>query len=144
MGESIPQVNPLSDPRAGSISLADWLDLTETTPAVRNQLNLLVPTQEMRDFQRQVRTRVLTVSPNVGEVAIFSGVVPDDEAWKLLWVSYLHTDTVSHEVRLSILPGVPNAIIHNIDRTTVILGLETPLYPSSGADFFNADRKSVV
>jgi len=130
MGESIPAVNPLTDPRAGSISLGEWLNLSSITPALANQLNLLVPTQEMEPFQRQIRTGLLQSAPTVGQVALFTATVPDDEAWRMIYLSIHQDDSVTHIYRWTVIPKIENGQLVMIARKSVNSNLETPLYRS--------------
>lgn len=131
MGESTPQVNPLADPRAGSISLADWLNLSSISPAVANQLNLLVPTQEIRPFQRQVITREIPAAVAQGQQPIFQATVPDDEAWRLQWMTYHHNDNAQHTVRLNVTPRLNNPdSIMKFAQQFAPADFDIPIYPS--------------
>jgi len=131
MGESIPQVNPLTSPRAGSVSLADWLNLSSITPALANQLNLLVPSQEMGPFQRKVAQREMIAAVDNTEIPIYEAIVPDDEAWRLHWVTYFHNDDINHIVRLTVTPRLqqPDSFMRYA-RQTVTPSLDTPVYPA--------------
>lgn len=131
MGESTPQVNPLADPRAGSISLADWLNLSSITPAVANQLNLLIPSQEMERFQRKIAQREIPANVAQNQQPIFQATIPDDEAWRLHWMTYFHDDNVIHTVRLTLTPRLQNAdSIMKFATQLAPQDTDTPIYPA--------------
>jgi len=131
MGESTPQVNPLTSQRAGSVSLADWLDLSAITPALANQLNLLVPSQEMRPFQRKISQREIVAAVAQNQQPIFQALVPDDEAWRLHWMTYFFNDNVDHTVRLSVTPRLqqPDSLM-KFAQQIVSPATDTPVYPA--------------
>ncbi len=130
MGESIPQTKPLTDPRAGSVNLADWLNLSSIVPAVANQFNVLVPTQEMRPFQRRIQDQDVEAGPTVGQFALFQATVPFNEAWKILDVTMEQDDSVPHVLRWRYTPRLGIGGFRMVARKTIAANVATPLYSS--------------
>ena len=90
MGESI--VRSL-DPKTGTKQLAAWLDTASNKSNIGFLDRTLRPVQELRPFQRRWNDfsfdQLVTA---LGQTALFNFEVPEGEAWKLTWVSVLHTD----------------------------------------------------
>jgi len=97
----------------------------------------------MLPFQRQIKTRRMTVGVAQNDQALFEATVPDKESWRLLWMTYRHDDDISHNLRFSVVPSFQDlSTVNPITRQQVRDGEDTPLYPSMGTtgtqnNFFN-------
>ncbi len=140
----MPQFLPLSNTRTGGATLADWVTQANQAPVIDSQWTTLFPVQDMLPFQRQLLTREIEPGVSQGENVLFEATVPDDEAWRLHFVSYFHDDNTNHTVRLAIVPRLqsPNGRYPYV-RQQIREDIDTPLYPSmatSGTtqnNFFN-------
>lgn len=85
----------------------------------------------MRPFQRSVRTQEIPAAVAVGEVPLFQARVPDDEAWRLHWMTYFHNDSEAHIVRLTFSPRLeqPDSFM-TIARQQIAQDIDSPIYPS--------------
>jgi len=119
------------DPRLGSLKWADWTNRGSNQPLIKQQLSVLIPNQEMLPFQRQVLTREMLRSVPQGDNVLYEATVPQDQAWRLIWMTYRHVDNIFHILNFRVLPMLPNAtIFHTITRRQVQNDTDTPLYPS--------------
>lgn len=118
------------DPRLGSLRWADWTNRASNLPLVRFQGTVLVPIQEMRPFQRQVREADIATSLSPGQRARFEATVPIDEAWKILDVTMEHDDSVDHEILWSYNPRRGAGGNHIVSRGPIPVGIQTPIYRS--------------
>lgn len=140
----MPQFLPLTNTRTGGATLGDWVSQASQTPVIDSQWTTLFPVQEMLPFQRQILTREIEPGVSQGENVLFEATVPDDEAWRLHFVSYFHDDNTNHTVRLAVVPRLQTVNgRYPYVRQQIREDIDTPLYPSmatSGTtqnNFFN-------
>lgn len=146
MAKSRPEeISPerMVDPRAGGPNLAEWLNLGSIVPPILAQLPILVPTQEMMPFQRRIRHQHIQISLAVGKRALATGIVPDDEAWKILQITVIHTDTAEKFFALRIVSGLNVNLIAQYILTSVGPNSQRQaLFPGSNGE--TAKTRSVV
>lgn len=97
MGERATEEKPppnieIDNLRIGSQNLSQWLQLPGGRSPVQKIAPILLPTQEMRPFQREVRASRQDQAVGIGQQAAFSITVPNDENWKLLLMWIEHVD----------------------------------------------------
>jgi len=118
-------------PLSGGFNLNDWLGQLTNLATLEDILRTLQPVQELREFQRRIRNVQLNTSPTIGQFTTFSKTVPENEAWRLLWVGYTQLDTgTDHVVQVRIIPRIPVDSPIPIFRGGVAAALDACLYPS--------------
>jgi len=127
MGESIVKN---VDPRLGAIEWARWTNRAGNQSLVKGQLSTLLPVQELRDFQRQIREQQVNAGPSAGQQAIFNVTVPELEAWRMIDVTYEHDDSVTHILHWFYNPNRGATGEHTIARKAVNMNTATPLLRS--------------
>jgi len=127
MGESVVEN---VDPRLGSLVWATWTNRGGNQVLIKGQLRTLLPVQELLPFQRQIREQQLGASPAVGEKSIFTVTVPQDEAWRIIDITYEHDDSTTHILEWSYFPRDGAGDQHMIARKSVNMNLATPIYRS--------------
>ncbi len=149
------------DPRLGSLNWATWTNKGGNQALIQRQLTTLLPVQELLPFQRQVFTRRISNLVSQGDQVTFDAVVPDGQAWRLLWMAYAHDDDVPHIITVRVLPRLPQLVTFwPLFRIQVREDIDTPLYPSKATtgtsnnfwtqvggkppEFFAGDRISVL
>ena len=134
---------PLLNTRTGGATFGDWVSQASQAPVIDSQSTTLFPVQDMLPFQRQILTREIEPSVSQNENVLFEATVPDNEAWRLIYLSYFHDDQSSHNVRFAVVPRLP---IQNgrmpIVRQQVREDIDTAFFPSmptggTANNFFN-------
>lgn len=128
MGESV--VENL-DPRLGSTIWADWTNQASNRPLIVSQIRQLVPVQEMLPFQRVIRTRGFDQPFSVNEKVTFRAEIPQDEAWRILAITILHSNTAAVQWVVEVLAQNQINFIHEVVHIVADPNQRTPLYPSS-------------
>jgi len=128
----MPEIIPLRSSRTGGNIFSQWVAQASQTPAVDSQLSILIPTQEMRPFQREVRTFTDDqASVPIGQRATFRAIVPEGEAWRILWIGVRHSDPGTLTWGVSLESATPTSIDFLPIRTNVDADTDTPLYPAN-------------
>ncbi len=120
----------------GQSVLNDWYEQRNNEATIQGVEDLIRPTQEMRHFQRRIRTLPKTVgaiATLIGEFGLMSGVVPAGETWRVLFAAALFTDatTTTHNIILRVVPATPGDTAYVVASENIGTGINTPLYPSS-------------
>lgn len=125
----------MADPRTdlyGQNVAGDYFRQLNNLNQVEDVLNVLVPVQDQKQFQRRIKTRKIVVDLTVGQKVSFLAIVPRDppEAWRLLWVGVLQGDggDINYILRLTDQKGDANPI--TISRRVVPPNVDVPLYPA--------------
>jgi len=103
--------------RIGSTNLSKWLKLSGGKSPAQVISPILNPTQDLREFQREIFGDKKTQAVAATQQSAFSLTVPNEERWKLvlLWIQHVGLGTggvVFEFVRTftHILPGLPFAV----------------------------------
>jgi len=125
---------PLQKDLAGQSVINDWFEQGDNQATIQQLVDVILPVEEMAQFQRRIRTLPKTpIATVIGDFPIMSGVVPPGETWRMLWSGVLFTDAVTgmHTILLRIIPATPGDVAFVIVTRDVNSGVPTPLYPSS-------------
>jgi len=88
----------LSVPQTGGNELMRWFDQGQGTNPINVLQDFILPTQEMREFQVRRFVLLSTITPLVNQKANFLITMPESEAWEFDAITYIHADSVKHEV----------------------------------------------
>lgn len=124
---------PNSDPRLGSVNWAKWTDQASQLALIAAQARILFPVQEMMPFQRQVVTQELASAPDNGQKATFEIVVPNGEAWRILWIGIRHSNAVSLQMQIEIDYATEHNVNYSPLREVADPNTNVPLYPAAQA-----------
>jgi len=130
MGESVV---PNFDPRLGSTKWADWTNQASNRPLIVAQFRELIPVQEMLPFQRQIFQENAEGLPSQNQTTVFNWVVPQDEAWRILSVAILHTDTAALTFAFTIISARDVNILMPVSRETLNANIAASLYPAANS-----------
>jgi len=86
----MPELLKIQDQKAGSVGLMKDLELPDGASPLKEILDVLIPTQEMSRYQRDLRFNTRTQAVGIGQQAVFTWDVPADEYWKLvlMWIAH--------------------------------------------------------
>lgn len=138
MGETVK----LQGSRPGQFGLNDWLGQLNNRATPQDIVRTILPTQEMRNFQRRYRFDSAAPTLAIGERWTITWVIPEEEWWRVLAVQFINRDTANHivSVRASIDRSAPinsfraSRFILEGGRTQMIYGLDGAAV--SGAEYF--------
>lgn len=87
----------LRNEQAGTFGFNDFITQGDSEATIRKLLRTMVPTVDMRDFQRRWRFSSGAQSLLIGEVVSVRWVVPPNEAWKVHGIFFENGDNVDHQ-----------------------------------------------
>jgi len=150
----------------GSLNLSKWLELSGGRSPTSEIAPVLLPTQDMRPFQRRLRTQTKVQAVAATQAAAFSVDVPNNENWRLvlMWISHVNLGTggVVFQFRRTfthLLPGLPFTLWEGeiddtsvgeviypsaVQRARVAVNRFVDLRGDEGVEFFRGDNISVV
>ncbi len=99
MGETAELRNQL----AGTFGFNDWVSQGDSKATIRKILRTMVPTVDMRDFQRRFKfisgSQAVAIGQRVSQVRF---VVPENEAWRPIAFQFENGDSAGHQVEVDI------------------------------------------
>ncbi len=144
MGETLKLRNSL----AGGLGLNDFLQQGDGQATIGTLLTLLLPTVNMRDFQRRYLFDTGSQSLAIGErISLVRWTVPANEYWKPLQIIYQNADAALHGVIVLFsmvrnpagLVWQPVRTNINLLRTKIIYGVDTDGSATGGSnDTYNS------
>ncbi len=125
----------MADPRTdlyGQNVAGDYFRQLNNLNQVQDVLNVLVPVQDQKQFQRRIRTRQITSNLTVGQKVSFFAIVPVDpkEAWKIHYIGIGHDDGGNLNVVAHFRDQKPASNFQTISRRAAPPNVDVPLYPA--------------
>ncbi len=117
MGETVNLQSAL----AGQYGLNDWLGQQNNLATPQGLVPLILPVQDMREFQRRYLFDQGTQSLVLGErISLLSWTVPPNEYWRPLSLIYQNADAGTHTVLTQFtMARNPAALVYQPSRTLI-------------------------
>lgn len=110
----------LRNRKAGTFGLNDFIAQGDNEATIPRLLKIMVPTIDMRDFQRRYKFGSDTRVVNIGEQLLIRFVVPAGEHWRPRGLLYENDDTINHTVTIhSTVDNTPPALEWQAVRITI-------------------------
>jgi len=111
----------LRNQQAGTFGFNDFINQGDGNGTITKMLRTMVPTVDMRDFQRRYLFDTGSQALFAGErISLLRWTVPDFEFWKPLSILYQNADSGTHTVFTSFsMAKSPAALVYQPSRTLV-------------------------
>ncbi len=122
MGETAELRNQLS----GSFGFNDYIEQGDGEATIRKMLKTMIPTVDLRDFQRRYEFSFQDVTVLVGETFDVLWTVPREQAWRPALIQFNNKDSVNHFV--NVIVRMTGGLVLRLTRTDLRPGEPKPIY----------------
>lgn len=118
----------LRNPESGTFSFNDFISQGDNEATIRNLLRIMIPTVDMREFQRKYVFSSGKQTLQIGETLVLDWTVPDNEWWRPRTLLFTNKDNIARDliVRFTIDPSGDN--IYQACKVTVAAGSSQVIY----------------
>lgn len=124
MGELVDLQSPL----AGQAGLNQWLGQQDQAATPKGLLPIILPTQEMRGFQRRYKYSPGSQTLQVGESFFLTWTVPQLEYWRPLTLHFTNKDNVIKGILVTFSVDKSGNNIYRAVQTVIGLGESQIVY----------------
>ncbi len=125
MGERVD----LQTTKAGQSGFNDWIGQQDNAATPKGVIPTILPTQEMRNFQRRYRFDSAAPTLAIGERWGVTWVIPNEQWWRILAIQFVNSDSVAHIISVAAVIDPSDPIqSFRASRFIVDAGIRTLIY----------------